>query len=245
LSVFPALAVAVFVAFGAEVVAKSGSKPSAASGANASRHAEWRTADLAGLSAGVFDLAIGAAECAERSRDVGDVPTLTVIDYSRPSTEKRLWVFDLRTRRLLYRELVAHGEGSGGNLATRFSNEHDTHQSSLGLFLTGDTYVGLNGYSLRLTGLDKGVNDRALERSIVMHGAPYVTEAFARTHGRIGRSWGCPALRDAIARKVIDRVKGGGLLFAYYPDRDWLDSSRYLGDCAAAAEKTSSSTDRK
>ncbi len=216
----------------------SGSKPrsSAASGTNASRRAEWRTADLGGLSAGVFDLAIGAAECAERSGDVGDVPTLTVIDYSRPSTEKRLWVFDLRTRKLLYRELVAHGEGSGGNLATRFSNEHDTHQSSLGLFLTGDTYVGLNGYSLRLTGLDKGVNDRALERSIVMHGAPYVTEAFARTHGRIGRSWGCPALRDAIARNVIDRVKGGGLLFAYYPDRDWLDSSRYLGGCP---EKTS------
>ena len=214
----------------------SGSKPrpSAASGTNASRHAEWRTADLGGLSAEVFDLAIGAAACAERSGDVGDVPTLTVIDYSRPSTEKRLWVFDLRTRKLLYRELVAHGEGSGGNLATRFSNEHDTHQSSLGLFVTGDTYVGLNGYSLRLTGLDTGVNDRALERSIVMHGAPYVTEAFARTHGRIGRSWGCPALRDAIARKVIDRVKGGGLLFAYYPDRDWLDSSRYLGECAAA-----------
>jgi L,D-transpeptidase-like protein len=233
LSVFPGLAVAVFVAFGAEVVAMSGSKPrpSAASGTNASRHAEWRTADLGGLSAEVFDLAIGAAACAERSGDVGDVPTLTVIDYSRPSTEKRLWVFDLRTRKLLYRELVAHGEGSGGNLATRFSNEHDTHQSSLGLFLTGDTYVGLNGYSLRLTGLDKGVNDRALERSIVMHGAPYVTQAFARTHGRIGRSWGCPALRDAIARNVIDRVKGGGLLFAYYPDRDWLESSRYLGGC--------------
>ena len=211
----------------------SGSKPrpSAASGTNASRHAEWRTADLGGLSAEVFDLAIGAAACAERSGDVGDVPTLTVIDYSRPSTEKRLWVFDLRTRKLLYRELVAHGEGSGGNLATRFSNEHDTHQSSLGLFLTGDTYVGLNGYSLRLTGLDKGVNDRALERSIVMHGAPYVNAEFARTHGRIGRSWGCPALRDAIARNVIDRVKGGGLLFAYYPDRDWLESSRYLGGC--------------
>lgn len=233
MSVFPALAVAVSFAFGAEVVARSGSKPrpSAASGTNTSRHAEWRTTDLAGLSAEVFDLGLDAAECAERSGDVGDVPTLTVIDYSRPSTEKRLWVFDLRTRKLLYRELVAHGEGSGGNLATRFSNEHDTHQSSLGLFLTGDTYVGLNGYSLRLTGLDKGVNDRALERSIVMHGAAYVSAEFARTHGRIGRSWGCPALRDAVARKVIDRVKGGGLLFVYYPDRDWLASSRYLGGC--------------
>ena len=187
------------------------------------------------------ELALGAAACAVRSGSIDELTTLTVIDYSRPSTEKRLWVFDLRARKLLYRELVAHGQGSGDNLATRFSNEQDTHQSSLGLFVTGDTYVGQNGYSLRLNGLDQGVNDRALERSIVMHGAPYVSAEFARTHGRIGRSWGCPALRDAVARKVIDRVKGGGLLFVYYPDRDWLDSSRYLGECAAAGASSSGS----
>jgi hypothetical protein len=92
---------------------------------------------------------------------------------------------------------------------------------------------------MRLTGLDEGVNDRALERAIVVHGAPYVSDAFARTHGRLGRSWGCPALREAVARRIIDRVKDGGLLFAYYPDRRWLESSAYLGECAAAAEKTS------
>ena len=159
---------------------------------------------------------------------IDEALTLTVIDYSRPSTEPRLWVFDLRTRALLYRELVAHGQGSGDNMATRFSNEPDTHRSSLGLFVTGDTYVGENGYSLRLTGLDEGWNDRARERAIVMHGAPYVSADFVRAHGRIGRSWGCPALREGIAREVIDRVKGGGLLFAYYPDQDWLDSSKYL-----------------
>jgi hypothetical protein len=220
------------------MIAESGSKDRLdASGK--SRHVEWRATDLAGLGSGVFDLALDAAACAERAGDVRDARTLTVLDYSRPSTQKRLWVFDLRARKLLHHELVAHGAGSGDNFATRFSNDADSHQSSLGLFVTGGTYVGQNGYSMRLTGLDEGVNDRALERAIVVHGAPYVSDAFARTHGRLGRSWGCPALREAVARRIIDRVKDGGLLFAYYPDRRWLESSAYLGECAAAAEKTS------
>jgi hypothetical protein len=100
--------------------------------------------------------------------------------------------------------------------------EAESHQSSLGLFRTEDTYVGKNGYSLRLRGLDAGFNDRAYERAIVMHGAPYVSDAFARTQGRLGRSWGCPALREGIAHEVIDTVKGNGLVFAYYPDPAWL-----------------------
>ncbi|MGE5835206.1 MAG: murein L,D-transpeptidase catalytic domain family protein [Acidobacteriota bacterium] len=183
---------------------------------------------LGGLSPNVFEMAMGAASCAVRSGDVGQPDTLTVIDYSRPSTEKRLWVFDLRSRRLLYQELVAHGQGSGENMAITFSNETDSHRSSLGLFVTGDPYVGKNGYSLRLDGLDDGINDRARERGIVMHGASYVSADFARLHGRLGRSWGCPALREAVARDVIDRVKGGGLLFVYYPDPEWLESSKYL-----------------
>ena len=214
------------MAFGAGLVAESShSAPRAPADPNRS---EWRASELGGLDRNVFDLALGAATCAVRSGDIRNVPTLTVIDYSRPSTEKRLWVFDLNTRTLLYRELVAHGAGSGDIRANQFSNEPDTHASSLGLFVAGDSYVGKNGYSMRLTGLDEGFNDRALERAIVMHGAPYVSDEFARTHGRLGRSWGCPALRDGIAREVIDRVKGGGLLFVYYPDRDWLDSSKYL-----------------
>jgi hypothetical protein len=221
----------VSLAFGAGLVADSAPRAASVAGSeldNASRHPAWQTANLAGLNGRVFDLALGAATCAMQSGDADDALTLSVIDYSRPSTEKRLWVFDLRARALLYRELVAHGQGSGENLATRFSNEQDTHRSSLGLFVTGDTYVGQNGYSLRLAGLDEGWNDNARERAIVMHGAPYVSAEFARAHGRIGRSWGCPALRDGIAREVIDRVKGGGLLFVYYPDQDWLQSSRYL-----------------
>jgi hypothetical protein len=183
-------------------------------------------------------MAFGAASCAIRAGAVSDPATLTVIDYSKPSTEERLFVDDLESKELEYSELVAHGSGSGENLATRFSNEPDTHESSLGLFVTGDTYVGKNGYSLRLNGLDRGFNDRAFERAIVMHGAPYVAPSVVEAQGRLGRSWGCPALRPAIAKDVIDRVKGGGLLFAYYPDPQWLKASKYLGNCAAAQPST-------
>jgi hypothetical protein len=190
--------------------------------------AAWPAPDIGTVDADVFKLALGAATCAVRSGAVEDPSTLTVIDYSKPSTEKRLWVFDLRAHKLLYEELVAHGQGSGGNLATVFSNEADTHRTSLGLFVTEDTYVGKNGYSLRLDGLDQGFNDHARERAIVMHGAPYVSEQFVQTQGRLGRSWGCPALREDVARPLIDRVKGGGLVFAYYPDQDWLKTSKFL-----------------
>jgi hypothetical protein len=191
----------------------------------------WSADTLGDVDRDVFELALSAAACAVRSGDIENLGTLTVIDYSRPSTEKRLWVFDLRERTLLYQELVAHGSGSGANMATSFSNTPETHQSSIGLFRTDDTYVGRNGYSLRLHGLDAGFNDRAYERAIVMHGAPYVSADVAKAQGRLGRSWGCPALREGIAREVIDTVKGSGLVFAYYPDRKWLQSSKYLGDC--------------
>ena len=129
--------------------------------------AAWSNTDIGGLNPQVFDLALRAASCAARSGTVEDFSTLTIIDYSRPSTEKRLWVFDLRTRALRYEELVAHGSGSGENLPTSFSNEPETHQSSLGLFRTEAGYFGKNGYSLRLHGLDEGFNDRAYERAIV------------------------------------------------------------------------------
>ena len=201
---------------------------------SASPLAEWDQAALGSIDSHVLELALQASGCAMRQGLAPHASTLTVIDYSRRSTEKRLWVFDLRARELVYEELVAHGQGSGGNLPTLFSNEADTHRTSLGLFVTGDTYVGKNGYSLRLDGLDRGFNDRARDRAIVMHGAPYVSEQFAREQGRLGRSWGCPAVSEAVARNLIDRVKGGGLVFAYYPDQDWLAGSRYLGNCAAA-----------
>ena len=190
--------------------------------------AGWTISRLGGISPDVFELALGAANCAIRSGAVSDSRTLTVIDYSKSSVEKRLWVFDLADRELLHQELVAHGQGSGMTFATQFSNRPESHQTSLGLFVTEDTYVGRNGYSLRLNGLDRGFNDRARERAIVMHGAPYVSTDFAKAQGRIGRSWGCPALSDAVARTVIDQIKGGGLVFAYYPDPQWLRASKFL-----------------
>src|SRR5215203_2372385 len=190
---------------------------------------------IGNIEVDVFEMALNAASCAVKTGAVDAPGTLTVIDYSKPSTERRLWVFDLKSRELVYEELVAHGQGSGANMTTQFSNMPDTHATSLGLFVTDTTYVGKNGYSLRLDGLDAGFNDRARERAIVMHGAPYVSAAFAQAQGRLGRSWGCPALREAVARQVIDRVKGGNLVFAYYPDAQWLKTSQYLGDCAAAA----------
>ena len=190
-------------------------------------------AAASGLSEDVLSLAINATACAAASGAIEAPPTLSVIDYSRPSTEPRLWVFDLATGELLFKELVAHGRKTGDNLATTFSNEMNSHQTSLGLFVTDDPYVGSNGYSLRLDGLDVGFNDRARERAIVMHGAPYVDAELAAAQGRIGRSWGCPALRPAIAAKVIDRIRGGSVIFSYYPDQNWLESSRFLTGCGA------------
>lgn len=159
--------------------------------------------------------ALDAVSCA-RSRGVfGRDGLLTLIDYSLPSTRPRLWVLDLEHGQVLFHELVAHGAGSGDNYAVRFSNIDGSRQTSLGLFLTGSTYEGGNGYSLRLRGLTPGVNDRAAERAIVMHGAWYVSADQIRRFGRLGRSWGCPALAKNIAPRVIDRIKDGTFLFSW------------------------------
>lgn len=178
------------------------------------------------LDRSVLALALTARACAARVRTVG--PRLAVIDYTRPSTDVRMWVFDVPAGRLLHAEHVAHGRGSGGDVPEAFSNDEGSHQSSLGLFATAETYTGENGYSLRLDGLEPGVNDRARERLIVMHGADYVDPEQARRQGRLGRSWGCPAVRSAVARPVIDALKDGQLLFAYARDGAWLDGSAFL-----------------
>ena len=153
---------------------------------------------------------------------------LTVIDYSRPSTETRLFVIDVASNRVLFSELVAHGRGSGDNAAERFSNADGSHMSSLGVFRAGGTYSGQHGLSLRLDGLEPGFNDRARERAIVVHAAGYVSKAMIASQGRLGRSWGCPAVRPAIAKELIDAIKDGSLVVAYYPDADWLARSAFL-----------------
>jgi hypothetical protein len=194
--------------------------------------ADGRVASLAaaapGLAPEVLAHALAAVECAQARGDALQPERLAVIDYSRPSTAQRLWVFDLARQRLLYAEHVAHGRNSGGDLATAFSNREGSHQSSLGLFRTADTYVGGNGYSLRLDGLDPGFNDRARERYIVMHGAPYVDPVIAQRQGRLGRSQGCPAVRPEVAHEIIDTLRDGQLLFAWYPDPDFVAGSPFL-----------------
>ncbi|MCD0244927.1 murein L,D-transpeptidase catalytic domain family protein [Xanthomonas melonis] len=183
----------------------------------------------------VLALATEALHCARQRQQVGDDHVLSVIDYSRPSTERRLWVFDLARQRLLFKEWVAHGRNTGENLAATFSNTDGSFQSSLGAFTAQESYTGQNGYSLRLKGLEPGFNDHARDRAIVIHGAPYVSEAIIRSQGRLGRSLGCPAVRPAVARQLIDTLRDGAFVFAYYPDRTWLRQSQLLhGGCGAA-----------
>ncbi len=181
-----------------------------------------------GLRPGVLRLALGATGCAEERGLVRRGDLLTVIDYSLPSTQPRMFVFDLASNKLLFRELVAHGKGSGGDHAALFSNSPGSLATSLGLFVTAGTYFGHNGYSLRLRGLEQGVNDMAWDRAIVIHGASYVSRAAVQALGRLGRSWGCPAVRKEIAAKIIDTLRGGSPVFAYYPDKQWLASSAFL-----------------
>jgi len=175
----------------------------------------------------VLGAAMRAWECARQQGDF-DSSLLTVVDYSLPSTERRLWVIDVPAHRVVNHEFVAHGRGSGENQAVSFSNEPGSLQSSLGLFRTEDTYFGGEGYSLRLRGLEPGVNDRAMERRIVVHGADYVSPSMIAEHGRLGRSWGCLALSRDVASALIDRIKGGSAVFVYYPDPWWMQTSQFL-----------------
>jgi len=181
-----------------------------------------------GLRLDVLRLAFAAAQSAEDRGLVKRRDLLTVIDYSLPSSQPRLFVFDLAAGRLLFRELVAHGRSSGDNQASFFSNSPGSLATSLGLFVTADPYMGGNGYSLRLRGLESGVNDMAWDRMIVMHGAAYVSAAAVKGMGRLGRSWGCPAVRKEIAHQMIDTLRGGSPVFAYYPEKSWLVKSPFL-----------------
>ena len=188
------------------------------SAARAPRHA---------LDPGVLDLAIQAYQCGSEQGHF-DKRVLSIIDFSLPSTERRLWVIDLESGRLLHHELVAHGQNSGGMFAHEFSNRVRSHQSSLGLYRTAGTYYGRHGYSLNLLGLEPGVNDRAFDRRIVIHGADYVTPQHIAEYGALGRSWGCPALDHRVSSDIIDIIKEGSALFVYYPDGRWLSRSPFF-----------------
>ena len=206
-----------FAAGLALAVCLSFSPAAGASGMTESALVDHVVESTGGPARAALEAALRAYDRAQQAGVIANPGLLTLIDYTRPSLDRRLWVIDLRSGAVLFNELVAHGRGSGDNLATAFSNDDNSHKSSIGLFVTRDVYVGHNGYSLRLDGLDSGVNDHALARAIVIHGAPYVSEVFAKQIGRLGRSWGCPAVRPEIARTLIDTIKGGTAVFAYGP----------------------------
>lgn len=172
----------------------------------------------AGLDNAVLHEALAARQAAMRAGETTST-LLTVIDYGLPSRMRRLWVIDLATDSVLAHELVAHGKNSGGDIATSFSNRSGSNQSSLGTFVTGDTYHGKHGLSLRLHGLDAGVNDAAFDRAIVIHGAAYVRESIVPQLGRLGRSQGCPALSEDVAPRIIELIKEGTVLYAGMSER--------------------------
>ncbi|MDG2046591.1 MAG: murein L,D-transpeptidase catalytic domain family protein [Halioglobus sp.] len=169
------------------------------------------------LDTAVISEAVAAVKCAQSNGIGQSASRLAIIDYTIPSRQQRLWVVDLSNRKLLFKEHVAHGQGSGGDIPVGFSDREGSHQTSLGLFLTKATYQGSNGYSLRLQGLTKGFNESAMRRFIVMHGASYVDPVTANAQGLLGRSWGCPAVRAEIAESMIDALKLGQFIYAYGP----------------------------
>jgi hypothetical protein len=166
---------------------------------------------------GVIEEAVSAMKCAQ-SHDVGvDARRLAIIDYTIPSSKKRMWVVDIEAQKLLFKEHVAHGQKSGPDIPTAFSDRDGSHQTSLGLFFTDTTYQGANGYSLKMHGLSRGLNESAMHRKIVMHGATYVDPRAAVSMGRLGRSWGCPAVRVEIAKPMINALKDGNFIYSHGP----------------------------
>lgn len=165
---------------------------------------------------------------------VGNKNLISMIDFTLPSDQKRLWIIDLAAKKVLFNDLVAHGRNSGNILAENFSNVPDSHMSSQGFYVTGNTYTGKHGLSLRLNGMENGINHNAFDRAIVMHGADYVSEDFIKTYGRLGRSYGCPSVSNEISKEVINTIKDNTCLFIYSPASKYNETSTLLNAINAA-----------
>ncbi|MCX7116605.1 MAG: murein L,D-transpeptidase catalytic domain family protein [Legionellales bacterium] len=183
--------------------------------------------EASGLNVAVINKALTSLQCANKYQIVHN-HILTIIDYSRPSSEKRLWIFDLKNMTLLFHTYVSHGIKTGVVLSDYFSNRNNSKASSLGVYTTDDAYFGRHGLSLKLDGLESGFNDNASHRAVVMHGGWYVEERFIKRYGRAGRSWGCPAVPDELIEPIIHTIKDKSLFVVYYPNEQWLSKSRFL-----------------
>lgn len=179
------------------------------------------------LNAPVINKVLTSLNCA-KEHNVQHNNILTVIDYSLPSSEKRLWVFDLKEKKLLFYTYVSHGIKSGTLFSNYFSNKHDSKASSIGVYKTDQAYYGREGLSLRLSGLESNFNDNASNRAVVMHGGWYVEEPFIKKYGRAGRSWGCPALPLSLYQPIINTIKDNSLFVVYYPNDEWIVKSKFL-----------------
>jgi hypothetical protein len=184
--------------------------------------------NIDGLSKHAYDLAIKGFKKLKQAGELANDSVLSIIDFSQPSSSKRLYVLDLKNYKILFNTYVAHGKNSGKEWAQSFSNQPHSYKSSLGFYITGDTYNGNNGYSLKLEGVEKGVNDKAYHRAIVIHGAEYVDESYIESQGYIGRSEGCPAVPVRLHKPIINTIKEGSCLFIYHPDKRYELHSRVL-----------------
>lgn len=181
-----------------------------------------------GLEFEAFHQAVKGMEVLVNEGTIARPDIITIADFSKPSSEKRLFVIDLNNYEILFNTYVSHGRNSGKVLPTKFSNRTSSYQSSLGFYKTGETYNGKHGYSLRLDGLEKGINDNARNRAIVIHGADYVAEKLIGGQGYIGRSQGCPAVAMKLHKPLINQIKNGSLLFIYSPDKNYIAKSEIL-----------------
>lgn len=184
--------------------------------------------DETGLATQAFQLAFKGYNKLLQKGIVNLSSILTIVDFSKSSSEKRMFVIDMEEQKILFQTLVAHGRNSGLRYATNFSNKPESNKSSLGFYLTLDTYFGGNGYSLKLRGLEKGINDKAYDRAIVVHGSDYVNAAFAGSNGFLGRSFGCPAVPRKFAAPIINTIKNGSVLFIYHPSKNYVNQSTIL-----------------
>ncbi len=183
-----------------------------------------------GLSQAAFNYAIKGFENLKSDGKLLNDHVISIVDFTKLSSEKRLYVLDIKSYKILFNTYVAHGQGSGQAMATNFSNVPESLQSSLGFYKTSSTYYGKNGFSLKLHGFENGINDKAAERSIVLHGALYVSEDFINSQGYIGRSWGCPAVPEKLNRPIIEKIKNGSCLFIYSQNKSYLQQSRLLNN---------------